>query len=156
VKRTITILLLIIIHAFSAFSLITKANSVHNISSVENHHHANNAEKQHSWYYNTSTFISSGAESVVVNFGFNLLKLPQRIHFGSEHAERIRNFKLLVQQKLTCTNKSTTMWLAFMSTEDMSICFSQVIGYVPFDDVAFTEPVRHTLHEAEYLKKLLA
>ncbi len=51
---------------------------------------------------------------------------------------------------------SNGLRLHFMSTEDMSICFSQVIGYVPFDDVAFTEPVRHTLHEAEYLKKLLA
>lgn len=51
---------------------------------------------------------------------------------------------------------SNGLRLHFMSTEDMSICFSQVIGYVPFEDVAFTEPVRHSLHEAEYLKKLLA
>lgn len=51
---------------------------------------------------------------------------------------------------------SNGLRLHFMCTEDMSICFSQVIGYVPFDDVAFTEPIRQTLHEAEYLKKLLA
>jgi hypothetical protein len=51
---------------------------------------------------------------------------------------------------------SNGLRLHFMSTEDLSICFSQVIGYVPFDDVAFSEPIRHTLNEAEYLKKMLA
>lgn len=51
---------------------------------------------------------------------------------------------------------SNGLRLHFMCTDDMSICFSQVVGYVPFDDVAFTEPVKHTLNEAEYLKKLLA
>jgi hypothetical protein len=50
---------------------------------------------------------------------------------------------------------SNGLRLHFMCTEDMNICFSQVVGYVPFDDVALTEPIRHTLHEAEYLKKLL-
>lgn len=112
-KRTITIILIIIIHAYSAFSTSTSASSVQCIRSVEKTQHSNNTEKQQTCNYNSSTFISSGAESIVVNFGFNLLKLPQRTNFGSEHTDRIRNFKLIVQQKLTCTNKSTTLWLAY-------------------------------------------
>lgn len=112
-KRTIILLLLIIFHAYSALSLSSMANHIQILHSVDKSQHSNIPEKQQFSCYNSNSFISFGVEIVVVNFGFNSLKLPQRINFGSEHAGRIRNFKLLVQQKITCTNMSTTLWLAF-------------------------------------------
>ncbi len=118
-KRIIILILLIIIHAYSAFSLSTRTNHVQSLHAVDKNQHSNIPEKQQTYFYNSSTFISSGVESVVVNFGFNLLKLPQRINFGSENEDRIRNFKLLVQQKFNCTNLSTTLWLAY----------NQCVGY---------------------------
>ncbi len=42
-----------------------------------------------------------------------------------------------------------------LANDDLSMCFSQVIGYIPFEDVPFTEPLEHTRLEAEYLKKML-
>jgi len=113
VKRTLTIILLLIIHAYSAFSLSTMANSAQNFRSLAHYQHSTYPEKPQSCYSNPSAFITSGAESVVVNFGFNLLKLPQRTNVGSENEYRIRNFKLLMHQKFACTNTSTILFLAF-------------------------------------------
>ncbi len=42
-----------------------------------------------------------------------------------------------------------------MATKDLSLCFSQVIGYVPFEFRPLTAPVQHTPDEAAYLKSLV-
>jgi len=78
-----------------------------------------------------------------------------------EAAERENLIRMCTNSKITNIHSlkratSNGLRLHFMCTDDLSICFSQVIGYVPFDDVAFTEPIRNTLNEAEYLKKLLS
>lgn len=45
--------------------------------------------------------------------------------------------------------------IRIVTTKDMKLCFSQVIGYIPFEFVALTAPQQHTEEEANLLKKLL-
>lgn len=51
-------------------------------------------------------------------------------------------------------SESNGLRLKVMATADLSLCFSQVIAYVPFDDVPHSEAVQHSLQEANYLKEL--
>jgi len=114
VKRTITIILLVIIHAYSSYSLSIGNKSTfseRNISCENNQQTTSHKSQPTSFFLSNSHFIL-GAEINVVNFGFNLLKLPQRINFGSEHIYRIRNFKQLVIKKIDFINQLENLFKA--------------------------------------------
>lgn len=50
---------------------------------------------------------------------------------------------------------SNGLKIRIVTTRDMKLCFSQVIGYVPFEFVILTAPRQHTIEEAAQLKRLI-
>ncbi len=101
-------------------------------------------------FYRKNYFVATSNNQRLKSFdlNFEVVEKENLIRLcNSGKIDQIHNLKRTVSNGLR---------LNFMTTSDLSICYSQVIGYVPFEDIPLTEPVKLSLNEAQYLKKLLS
>jgi len=101
-------------------------------------------------FYRKNYFVATSNNQRLKSFdlNFDVVEKENLIRLcNSGKIDQIHNLKRATSNGLR---------LNFMTTSDLSICYSQVIGYIPFEDRPLTEPVKLSSSEAQYLKKLLS
>lgn len=101
-KRILLIFSLIIVHFWGTIDFRT---STHDSTSDEADYSVSNKaltsdKNTQNQFWEASITRINGVENVLLNFGFNFQELPTRINNSTQETARIRNFKILVFQKL--------------------------------------------------------